>query len=106
MFSQPKPWIRKTTVMVALLATLLSAVPAVSWADNNDPPRKGHISGRSVGAGLLSFLIWPGIGQAVNNSKGDKVATHAVLGLVPLTRFWSGYDALVDRNGGYWNGKI
>lgn len=106
MIRQSQPWLRKTAVMVALLATLLSAVPA-TWAEgNSDPPHTGKITGKSVAAGVLSFLIWPGIGQAVNNDKGGKVATHAVLGLVPLTRFWSGYDALVNRKGGYWDGKI
>ena len=89
-----------------LLMALMATAAAPALADNSNPPKGGKISGRSVAAGVLSFLIWPGIGQAVNSSPGDKVATHAVLGLVPLTRFWSGYDALVDRKGGYWNGKI
>ena len=94
----------------ALIATvaggmLLTAVPS-ALADNSDPPRKGHISGRSVVAGVLSLIVWPGIGQAVNDNKGQKVATHAVLGLLPPYRIWSGYDALVDRKGGYWEGRI
>ncbi len=73
---------------------------------NDYPPHHEGISGRSVVGGLLSFLIWPGIGQAVNDNRGRKVGTHAVLGLIPPYRFWSGYDALVDRNGGYWDGRI
>lgn len=92
-------------VSMMLVGTMVSAVPA-SLAANTDPPKTGHISGRSVLAGALSLLIWPGIGQAVNSNKGEKVATHAVIGLLPPFRLWSGYDALVDRKGGYWNGRI
>lgn len=92
-------------VSLMLVGTMVSAVP-MSFAGNTDPPKTGKISGRSVAAGVLSFLIWPGIGQAVNSNKGEKIATHAVIGLLPPFRFWSGYDALVDRHGGYWNGRI
>jgi hypothetical protein len=92
-------------VSLALVGTLAASTP-MALAQNTDPPRVGKISGRSVGAGVLSFLIWPGIGQAVNNNPGKKVATHAIIGLIPLFRFWSGYDALVDRKGGYWDGRI
>jgi hypothetical protein len=67
---------------------------------------RGHITGRSVAAGALSLIIWPGIGQAVNSQPGKKVATHAIIGLFPPYRFWSGYDALFDRQGGYWEGRI
>lgn len=64
------------------------------------------ITGKSAGAGLLSLLIWPGIGQAVNDQPGKKIAWHAVIGIFPPFRFWSGYDALVKRDGGYLEGKI
>jgi len=67
---------------------------------------QNKISVRSIGAGLLSLIIWPGIGQAVNSNTGDKIVTHAVLGLIPPFRFWSGYDALVSRQSGYWKGRI
>jgi hypothetical protein len=67
---------------------------------------RGHITGRSVAAGALSLIIWPGIGQAVNSQPGKKVATHAIIGLFPPYRFWSAYDALFDRQGGYWEGRI
>lgn len=70
------------------------------------PQAHAEITGKSVLAGALSLIIWPGIGQAVNNQEGDKVAAHAIVGLLPPFRFWSGYDALVKRNGGYWDGKI
>jgi hypothetical protein len=68
--------------------------------------QRGEVRARTVGAMALSLLIWPGIGQAVNDQPGKKVGTHAVLGLLPPYRLWSGYDALFDRQGGYWEGKI
>lgn len=67
---------------------------------------KGGITGKSVAAAALLLVVWPGIGQAVNEEKGNKVVTHAVVGLLPPFRFWSCYDALVDRKGGYWEGRI
>ena len=85
------------------LAMLLAPV---AMAKNEDPPHTGHITGKTVVGGLLSLIIWPGIGQAINSDKGDKVATHAVVGLLPPFRIWSGYDALVNRQGGYWHGRI
>lgn len=97
---------KKIALLSLVLAGALSNASLQSFADNTDPPRTGHITGRSVLAGVLSFVAWPGIGQAVNSDKGDKVLTHAVAGLFVPFRFWSGYDALVDRKGGYWNGKI
>lgn len=98
----------KQKLFAGALAVALAATTFApdAFADNEDPPRTGKISGRSVLAGVTSLLIWPGIGQAINSDKGDKVATHAVLGLLPPYRIWSGYDALVDRDGGYWHGRI
>ena len=66
----------------------------------------GDVSARSIGAGLLSLLIWPGIGQAVNNQSYEKNVTHAVLGLTGIFRIWSCYDAVVDRQGGVWKNRI
>ena len=66
----------------------------------------GKVSGRSVGAAALSLLIWPGIGQAVNDNGYEKNATHAVLGLTGIFRIWSCYDAFVDRKGGVWHNRI
>lgn len=68
--------------------------------------RDGKISARSVAAGALSLLIWPGIGQAVNNQSTEKDVTHAVLGLTGIFRIWSCYDALIDRQGGVWHNRI
>ncbi len=93
----------KRIVNLLVLAILLvSLVPNVVQAAGT----KGSISGKTVVSGLLSLLIWPGIGQAVNDEKGGKITTHALIGLFPPFRFWSGYDALYDRQGGYWKGRI
>jgi len=86
----------KVAGVVALLSVGVLAAPA-SYADSITP--------KTVGAGVLSLII-PGIGQAINSSPGDKVVTHLVLGLVPPFHFWSAYDALVNRKGGYWDGRI
>ncbi len=94
----------KVVTLFAVLSVLLFSSQA--FAENCCPPSKGEIRGKTVVSGLLSLLIWPGIGQAVNDTSGEKAVTHAVLGLLPPYRIWSGYDALVDRKGGYWNGKI
>lgn len=100
--------ITRTGVLLMLLGALCWSMQfSAAYADDpSDKPRQGKISGRSVVAGVLSFAVWPGIGQAVNDNKGKKVATHAVLGLLPPYRVWSAYDALVDRKGGYLKGKI
>lgn len=66
----------------------------------------GQVSGRSVGAAALSLLIWPGLGQAVNDQSYSKNATHAILGLTGVFRIWSCYDAFVDRQGGVWHNRI
>ena len=66
----------------------------------------GKVSGRSIGAGALSLLIWPGIGQAVNDQSYEKNLTHALLGLTGIFRIWSCYDAVVDRQGGVWKNRI
>lgn len=68
--------------------------------------KNGKVSGRSVGAGALSLIIWPGIGQAINDQSYEKNLTHALLGLTGIFRFWSCYDAVVDRQGGVWNNRI
>ncbi len=100
----------KAMGLLFLSALILTVqAPLLAHAESDNPPpaaQRGAISGKSVVAGVLSFIVWPGIGQAVNDNPGKKVATHAVFGLLPPYRFWSGYDALVDRRGGYWNGKI
>jgi len=67
----------------------------------------GEVTPKSIGAGALSLLIWPGIGQLMNDDKNtDKVLVHAVIGLFPPFRIWSCYDAVVDRKGGVWDNRI
>jgi hypothetical protein len=91
----------KKLVTLSILASLLtSPVMAETHGCN------GKISGKSVGAAALSLFVWPGLGQAINNQQDDKVITHAVLGLTGAFRFWSCYDALMDRQGGVWENRI
>ena len=79
---------------------------ALCFQVNTSAFAKSHITPKTVIAGGLSLIIWPGIGQAVNNGTGEKVLTHAVIGLLPPFRFWSCYDAVMNRQGGYWDGRI
>lgn len=66
----------------------------------------GNVTWKSVGAGALSLIVWPGIGQIVNDQKDEKVVAHALLGLTGVFRFWSCYDGVRDRNGGVWHNRI
>ncbi len=88
-----------TTIALSMLAMPLPAMAGTHGTN-------GHVSGRSVGAAALSLLIWPGLGQAVNDQSYSKNATHAILGLTGVFRIWSCYDAFVDRQGGVWNNRI
>jgi len=91
----------KKLLSITLLAGMLMiSTPAFAAGQT------GKVTPKSVAAGLVSLLIWPGIGQAINDQKGDKVVTHAVLGLTGVFRFWSCYDGWVDRQDGYWEGRI
>ena len=92
---------KKSLLVIFLVLALCT--PAVFAGTHG---KNGKVSGRSVGAGLLSLLIWPGIGQAVNDCSYEKDVTHAVLGLTGIFRFWSCYDAVVDRKGGVWHNRI
>ena len=92
----------KKILSVGLLLAMLSlAAPAM--ATEGTP---GQISGRSVGAAALSLIVWPGLGQLINEQPVEKNVTHAILGLTGIFRFWSCYDALVDRTGGVWHNRI
>lgn len=91
----------KKILTIAILLGLFS-VPAFAGTHGKD----GQISGRSVGASLCSLIVWPGIGQAINKQSTEKNVTHAVLGLTGVFRFWSFYDAIVDRKGGVWHNRI
>lgn len=95
----------KKSLLALLLLSAIVLTPATALAGTHG--KNGDVSGKSVGAALLSFLIWPGIGQAVNDGNNDdKAITHALLGLTGVFRIWSGYDALVDRKGGVWKHRI
>lgn len=93
---------RKLLSMVILCAVLSLGVPAFAGTHGVN----GKVSGRSIGAGALSLLIWPGLGQAVNDQGYEKNVTHALLGLTGIFRIWSCYDAVVDRQGGVWKNRI
>ena len=86
------------SVIIILFTSMVKAAPTEG--------QPGKISGRSVGAAAVSLLIWPGLGQLINDNPLDKNVTHAVLGLTGIFRFWSCYDAFVDRKGGVWHNRI
>lgn len=92
-------------LLLSVVALAILSVPApMAFAGTHGT--NGQVSGRSVGAAALSLLIWPGLGQAVNDQAFEKNVTHALLGLTGIFRFWSCYDAFVDRQGGVWHNRI
>ena len=94
---------KKILSMLVLFGMLSFVAPAFANPTQGTP---GEIKGRTVGAAAVSLLIWPGLGQLMNDQPKDKNITHAVLGLTGVFRFWSCYDALVDRQGGVWHNRI
>ena len=94
---------KKTLSAIVLLFVLSMSTPVFAGGTVGTP---GQISGKSVGAAVVSLLIWPGLGQLINDNPVDKNVTHAVLGLTGVFRIWSCYDALVDRTGGVWHNRI
>ncbi len=94
---------KKIFSLILLVLLLSVSIPVFAEPTEGSP---GQISGRSVGAAALSLIIWPGLGQLINDNPLDKNVTHAVLGLTGIFRFWSCYDALVDRKGGVWHNRI
>ncbi len=94
---------KKILSLMALFAILSMTTPVFAGGTEGHP---GKVSGRSVGAGLLSLIVWPGIGQVINENPKEKNITHAVLGLTGIFRIWSCYDAWVDRTGGVWHNRI
>lgn len=100
---------KKRIILAIMIVTAFQLVQApgvfaAKFSESN--ATRGEITGKSVVSGLCSFLIWPGIGQYVNDCETKKNVTHALLGITQIFRFWSGWDALVQRKGGYWDGKI
>ena len=94
---------KKFLASLFLLSILVMTTPVYAGGTHGT---NGTVSAKSIGAGLLSLLIWPGIGQAINDQSFEKNATHAVLGITGIFRIWSCYDAVVDREGGVWHNRI
>lgn len=90
-------------LMLVIFASFFVSAPE-SYAANN--ATRGKITGKTVVYGLTSLFIWPGIGQYLNDCDSKKNWTHALVGLLPPFRLFSGWDALVARKGGFWDGKI
>lgn len=95
---------KKLATILLIIMMTFTFVPSNAYAENT--ATHGEVSGRTVIAGLTSLIIWPGIGQAINENQGKKILTHVVAGLIPPFRLWSGWDAIIDRQGGRWDGKL
>ena len=95
---------KKLVTLLLIVGLLFSVMPSQAFAANT--ATHGQITGRTVVYGLTSLFIWPGIGQYLNTCEPKKNWTHAIIGLLPPFRLFSGWDALVARKGGFWDGKI
>ena len=95
---------KKIMAIFLILVFAFSFVPSNAYAVNT--AKHGTITGKTVCYGLASLLLWPGIGQYLNDNETKKNLTHAIIGLFPPFRLWSGWDALIARQGGRWDGKI
>lgn len=97
-------FIMKKILSLVLVSVMYTAGTVATFANTHGTDR--NVSGKSIAGGIASLLIWPGIGQMVNDQKTDKVVTHALLGLTCVFRFWSCYDGIANRNGGVWQSRI
>ena len=95
---------KKILAVTLMVIMALAVVPTHAYAVNTAV--HGKITGKTVCYGLASLLIWPGIGQYLNDNEVKKNWTHAILGITQVFRLWSGWDALIARQGGRWDGKI
>jgi len=93
---------KKLLAVVLLVGMFMISSPVFAGTHG----KNGTVSAKSVASGLTSLLIWPGIGQIINEQNGEKCVTHALLGLTGIFRFWSFYDGIADRDGGVWNNRI
>lgn len=93
---------KKFLLSIITLFVLTMSVPVFAGTHGTN----GKVTAKSIGAGALSLLVWPGIGQAVNDQGYEKNVTHALLGLTGVFRFWSCYDAVRNRQGGVWKNRI
>ena len=94
---------KKFLVLSLFALLILNCAPAFAKTTHG---HNSKITPKSIGAGALSLLIWPGIGQLMNDDGTEKSAVHAILGFTGVFRFWSCYDAVVDRKGGVWDNRI
>lgn len=94
---------KKITILALLIAIMGLSTPVFAGGTEGHP---GKVSGKSVGAAAVSLLVWPGLGQLILDNPVEKNTTHAILGLTGVFRFWSCYDAFVDRKGGVWHNRI
>lgn len=116
-------------IALALMATLGASEALARRNEVFDPktPKNPNdiiyggrgVTGKSVAAGIIS-LILPGVGQLIDEHKPGKAAVHFILGLpvflgsvigpgafvFGLWHIWSGWDALIDRPGGYLDGLV
>jgi len=90
--------------ILCLLVVVICFIASPSFAGTHGV--NGKVTPKSIGAAACSLLIWPGIGQVINDQNKEKNVTHAILGLTGIFRFWSAYDAFVDREGGVWDNRI
>ncbi len=95
---------KKLILMLFIVTFIFAVAPSKVFAQNT--AKHGEMTGRTLVYGLTSLLIWPGIGQFLNHNETKKNITHAIIGFFPPFRLWSGWDALIARQGGRWNGKI
>ena len=95
---------KKLMALMFVIALAFTLVPAPVYAANT--AKHGKMTGKTFCYGLTSLLLWPGIGQYLNDNETKKNWTHAIIGLLPPFRFWSGWDAMIARQGGRWDGKI
>ncbi len=95
---------KKIIALVLLFSLIVPAMPSSVWAENTAV--HGKMTGKTLVHGLASLLLWPGLGQYLNDNPTNKNVTHALLGLTGIFRIWSGWDAMIDRKGGRWDGKI
>ena len=95
---------KKLIPVLLVILFVFTLLPNPAFAVNT--ATHGKITGKTVCYGLASLTIWPGIGQYLNDNEEKKNVTHAILGLTGIFRFWSGWDALIARQGGRWDGKI
>lgn len=94
---------KKILVLAVMMSIMACTSPAFAGGTEGRP---GKVSGKTVGAAAVSLLIWPGLGQLMLDNPVDKNVTHGLLGLTGVFRFWSCYDAYVDRRGGVWHNRI